>query len=542
MKFSFFRIQHRYIVCEKNPVYTVLFFEFSPYNITMKNKVFANASIVTGMSVAERALGFLYRIVLSRLIGAEGLGLYQISLSLFSLFLTIGTGGIPLTVSRMISKAKASGNTRGESRAVGAGVAACLILTLPVCILFGVFGIKPPLGFTDESNFKVFRILLIGLCFSSVYAVIRGSFWGNKEFLIPSITEIAEESVMVIAGVLLLQKVSTPLDGAQKAAWAVVVSYLFSFTLSIVWFFIRGGKIAKPVKSLKPLFSASLPITSVRASASLVSSAVAVLLPAMLIGAGISKSDAMSLFGVVSGMVLPVLFVPSTVIGSIALVLVPELSEDFYRKNYTRLHTNLRRGLKLSFLIACALIPFFFALGEDLGALAFSNRTAGEMIKRSAFILLPMSITMISTAMLNSIGFEKQTFAFYFIGAVALLLSVLILPRFCGGYAYIIGLFVSYLVTMLCNLIFLLKKCPIFEKRWGQVCVHEYLPAFFGIFPISLFGALLHNLLLPFTSTFLNLLLSCLAMLAVTALYYLGTGDISFPKKTGKIAKQRKRI
>ena len=80
----------------------------------MKNKVFANASIVTFLSIAERGLGFLYRIVLSRLIGAEGLGLYQVALSLFSLFLTLGTGGIPISVSRMISKSKAENNPQGE--------------------------------------------------------------------------------------------------------------------------------------------------------------------------------------------------------------------------------------------------------------------------------------------------------------------------------------------------------------------------------------------------------------------------------------------
>lgn len=506
----------------------------------MKNKVLANASIVTGLSVAERALGFLYRIVLSRLIGAEGLGLYQVSLSLFSLFLTVGTGGIPITVSRMISKSKAEGNARGEQSAVGAGLAACLLLTLPVCVVLGLFGGKMTFLFSDADTFKVFKILLVGLCFSAVYAVIRGSFWGNKEFLVPSVVEIAEETVMVIAGVILLQKVDSPLDGAQKAAWAVVVSYLFSFTLSIVWFLLRGGKVSSPQKSLKPLFNASLPITSVRASGSLVTSAVAVLLPAMLVRTGMTKTDAMSLFGVVSGMVLPVLFVPSTIIGSIALVLVPELSEDFYRKNQERLYTNIKRGLKFSFLVACALIPLFFTLGQDLGALAFSNQTAGKMIKNSCLILLPMSLTMITTAMLNSMGFEKQTFAFYFVGAAALLLCILVLPPICGGYAYIIGLFASYFLTMLCNLIFLLKKCPIFGKQWGQVCVHEYFPALFGILPISLFGVFLHNILLPFTSSFLNLILCACAVILVTLLYYLATGDIRLPEKPRKRVKRRK--
>ena len=506
----------------------------------MKNKVFANASIVTGLSVAERGLGFLYRILLSRLIGAEGLGLYQVSLSLFSLFLTVGTGGIPITVSRMISKAKAENNPLGESRAVGAGIAGCLLLTLPICLFIGIFGNKLSfLGF-ENNTFQVFRILLVGLCFSCVYAVIRGSFWGNKEFLIPSITEIAEETVMVIAGVIVLQSVSSPLDGAQKAAWAVVLSYLFSFTLSTFLFLLRGGKISAPKKSLKPLFNASLPITSVRASSSLVNSAVAVLLPAMLVKSGMSKGSAMSLFGVISGMVLPVLFIPSTIIGSIALVLVPELSEDFYRKNHARLYANIRRGLKFSFLIACALIPFFFALGKDLGALAFSNAQAGAMIKNSCFVLLPMSLTMISTAMLNSMGFEKQTFTFYFVGAAALLLCIIVLPTFCGGYAYIVGLFASFVLTTLCNMIFLLKKCPIFEKRWGQVCVHEYLPAFLGILPISLFGIFLHNILLPFTSALLNLTICGLAMLLFTLTYYWATGNIVLPTKKEKNEKRRK--
>ena len=97
--------------------------------VKSQNTVIATASIVTGLSVAERGLGFLYRIVLSRLIGAEGLGLYQVALSLFSLFLTIGTGGIPITVSRMISKSKAENCPKDEPRAVSAGLFLSLLLT-----------------------------------------------------------------------------------------------------------------------------------------------------------------------------------------------------------------------------------------------------------------------------------------------------------------------------------------------------------------------------------------------------------------------------
>ena len=197
-----------------------------------QSRIFTVATLVTGLSVAERALGFLYRIVLSRLIGAEGLGLYQVSLSVFAVFLTLGTGGIPLTVSRLIIKSRAEHDQKGASGAFTAGVLLSLALTLPVCILFGVFGTRLGFLFSDERCLSVFQILLIGLVFSSLYAVVRGGFWGEKKFLTPSVLELAEESVMVLAGVLLLQNVSSPLVGAKNAAWAAVISYLFSFTAS----------------------------------------------------------------------------------------------------------------------------------------------------------------------------------------------------------------------------------------------------------------------------------------------------------------------
>ena len=495
----------------------------------MKNKVYANASIVTGLSVAERGLGFLYRIVLSRLIGAEGLGLYQVALSLFGLFLTIGTGGLPITVSRMVTKSKAENRPQGEHNAVGGGIVLCLLLTLPIALFLFFFGGKLPFLFSDERSFRVFRILLIGLCLSSVYAVIRGSFWGNKEFLIPSIMEIAEEGVMVIVGILLLQSVSSPAVGAEKAAWAVVISYLFSCSLSLVWFFIRGGKISSPKGTLKPLLKSSMPITAVRASGSLVNSAVAVLLPVMLIRAGLSENEALKLFGVVSGMVLPILFVPSTVIGSLALVLVPELSEDFYRHNGERLRTNLARGLKFSFLVACFLIPFFFVLGDDVGSLAYSNELAGEMIRNGCWLLLPMSVTMISNSMLNAMGYEKQTFLFYFVGAAAMLLCILLLPPVCGAYAYLVGMGASFLLTAICNLVFLFKQVPVYPKPVKSI-FNEYLPTLLFLPFLCLFGVLTNNVLQYCLGEIPSLLVTAIVLALATFLSALITGTVDFGK------------
>ncbi len=487
----------------------------------MKKNVYTTTTAVTALSVAERGLGFLYRIALSRLIGAEGLGLYQVALSLFSLFLTIGTGGIPVTVSRMISKSKANNTPMSASSAVSAGALLSLLLTLPVALFLFFFGDKLPFLFSDARAFPVLRILLLGLCLSSLYAVIRGHFWGNKRFLTTELLELAEEIVMVIAGVLLLQNVANPASGAEKAAWAVVLSYLFSFTASTLCFFFSGGRLSSPKKQLKPLVNATMPLTAVRASGSLVNSAIAVVLPVMLVRAGLSSSEAVAEFGVISGMVMPILFIPSTLIGALALVLVPELSEDYYKGNTERLCKNIERGLLFSFLVAAILLPLFYAVGKDVGTLAFANTLAGEMLQYACPILLPMSLTMISTSILNSMGYEKKTFLFYFIGAAALLLSVLLLPQFCGSYAYLIGLGLSFTLTATCNLVFLRKKCPVFQKRGRQVCVQIIFPALLSILPLSILGRLCKALLSNILGELLAIALSALVILLAAALLFL---------------------
>lgn len=491
----------------------------------MKNKTYANASIVTAFSTLERGLGFLYRVVLSHLIGAEGLGLYQISLSVFAFFLTIGTGGIPITVSRMIAKSKAQ-TPKIESGVLSAGLSLALLLTIPVCFFLGLFGNKLHFLFSDERCFSVFRILLIGLSFSCVYGVLKGYFWGNKNFLLPSALDLAEETVMVIVGVLLLGKVSSPASGAEKAAWAVVISYLFSFGASFLCFFFLGGKISSPKKQLKPLFNATLPITSVRASGTFITSAIAVILPAMLVRLGTSENEALKLFGMMTGMVIPVLFIPVTLIGSLALVLIPELSEDFYKKREERLRKNIQRGLKFSFAVACVLLPFFYALGEDMGKIAFSNAQAGLLIKKSCLILLPMSVTMISTSILNSLGFEKKSFLFYILSEGVMLLCILVFPAVCGIYAYVVGMGASFSLNAVLNLLYLRKKCAFLGKRRGQGRRYFYSTAVFCVLPLSLFGQFLNTLFKRFTGQIFAFCASGLCLGTMTFFLYAILGVI----------------
>ncbi|MCD8040323.1 MAG: oligosaccharide flippase family protein [Clostridia bacterium] len=425
----------------------------------MNNNIYRTTAQVTIFSIIEKSISFLYRIVLSRVIGAEGVGIYQIALSVFAVFLTAASSGVPVTVSRLITKQNAVG---GGSRhaVVTAGIVSTLMFTVPACII--IFAGRNFFGFlfSDSRCLNVFLIILPGLILTSVYSVMRGTFWGNKDFLPYSLIELAEDAFMVVLGCILITGATDAADGASRAAIAVFVSYIFSFIVSLGWYFHKGGRLVNPKKQLKPLLASSLPITAMRTSTSLLNSLVAVLMPFLLVRiCNMTNSDAVSLYGVAAGMSIPILFIPSSLIGSIAVVLAPELSENFYRNKTERLKDDVEKSLRAAVFIAFLLIPLLFSLGVTMGNVLFSDSLSGEIVKNCCIILLPMCISMITNTILNSMNREKQTLIYYFAGAAAMIACIAAFTSFAGIYSYVTGLGASFVVTAALNLRLLKKLC-----------------------------------------------------------------------------------
>ncbi len=458
----------------------------------MKQNIYKSAAIVTVFSTIEKMMSFFYRVVLSRVIGAEGIGIYQICLSVFAVFLTAASSGIPVTVSRLMAKNNAVNDVRGKHAAVTAGVVGTLIFTIPIAILLFFGRNALDFLFSDERSTDIFILLIPGLILTSIYAVMRGSFWGNKQFLPYSIIELLEDAVMVILGCILVYGVADPVLGARRAIIAVAISYVFSFCVSLFWYFKKGGKFVNPKRQLKPLFSASMPVTAMRTSTSLLNSAVAVLLPLLLMNAyGLDNSDAISLYGIAIGMSLPILFIPSSLIGSISVVVAPELSENFYRKKMAQVKYDVEKSIKAAIFIAALLVPVLFVLGDEVGELLYSNELSGQIVQRCSFILIPMCITMISTTVLNSMNREKRTLIHFLIGAAAMIISILTLTKFVGVYSYMIGLAASYVITSLLNLILLKKTCG--NLKYVKYTIHALICTFSScVFGMLLDGVISH--------------------------------------------------
>jgi len=468
----------------------------------MKSNIYKSAAQVSVFAAIEKALGFLYRIILSRTIGAEGLGIYQICLSVFAMFLTAASGGIPVTVSRLIAKNIAQGDEKAKHAQVCAGLVCTLIVTVPAAIILFFAKNLYSFLFPDQGCVSIFLWLLPGLILTSLYSVFRGSFWGNKQFLPYSLIELAENAVMLICGSVLILFSSSTRGGAMAATIAVLISYVFSFAASAIWYFVSGGRLASPRGKVCPLFLSSLPITAMRCSTSLINSCVAMFLPTYLsLKCGYTEAEAITIYGTVLGMAVPILMIPNSLIGSIALVVAPEMSENYYAGRNKLLKRDIERTINASLFIAAAIVPLAFTAGRDIGILLYANELSGEMIALYAFMTLPMCLSIITTTVLNSLNYELRTLIYFFCGAVCMLFCIFLLTPKLGIHGYMAGLAASFIITAALNLRLLKKACP-------DVSFFKYAILCAAICFISCaFGKLLYNLVSGCLTTFFRALI-----------------------------------
>ena len=477
--------------------------------------LYRSAALVTLFATLEHGLGFLYRIFLSRILGAEGLGIYQVAYTVFAVFITLSSSGLPITLSRTVTKHRARKNARGEHGATTAAILISLLFSMPLTIL--LFLLRPQFStvFSDPRCADLFYIMIFSLSFTAVYAVIRGYFWGRKQFLAYSLIEFIEEIIMIITGIALLLSASAIPD-VNKAAIAILISYLCSFALALVYFIAKGGKFASPRAEFLPLLKSSLPITAMRTSSTLMSSLISVIFPIRLMAAGFTSAHALGEYGVVYGMVMPVLMIPTSLIGSLATVLVPELSECSYKKETAKLSALVSKALSSTLFIVSLLIPFYIVCGEDVGILLYSNAKSGQMITVCALVLVPVGVTMICTSILNSLGHERMTLLFFLFGSCAMLACVWFLPKYLEGGALLVGIACDYFISAICSLAYLRKKTGKL-KQGKTICKLAVL-----VLSASVVGVLLHkalSLCLGYFPAFaLSFLATALAELLLAAL------------------------
>lgn len=475
--------------------------------------IFKAVAVVTIFSVITRGLGFVFRIFLSRKLGAEGLGLYQMATSVLGIFMTLVSSGIPLTGAKLVSKYEVSNQLKKRNQVVGSSLVIALSVAVLSSIIIYLLRSVWNIILTDSRAVELMIIMIPSVICSAVYAVFRGALWGQNDFFNCGLTELLEQIIRFVLTFIMLFNITDFFVATKYSAIAFNITCLASALITIIIYF-RKGRINFSKGEYKNLIKSALPVTGVRLANSLVQPLTSILIPTMLVFAGYSTSEAVASYGVIMGMTFPMLFVPMSVIGSISMVLIPSISAMATKNDFDGINQNITSSLDVSVFVSMQFIPIYLSIGDLIGIILYDNVLSGVLLQLSAICVLPISMCNLTGSVLNALNLEVKSFLNYCIGSVVLLVSIIVLTPLLGINSVIISFFLSMGTITILNLKKIKNKIKVlnfnlFNAVFKYGCV---------IIPVSLLSHFISNILLHVLNPFFSALISGVICLVCTLL------------------------
>lgn len=414
------------------------------------------AFIVAIFSIVTRGISFLFKIYISRSLGAEAMGLFSMALSVIGLLVMLPSSGIPLTLSRDI----AALNAKNKGKQVFSRISSGLILGLAINLLvIGVFFLFKECFFMLLSDIRAKTLIMIMLpstITTTIYNVIRTYFMGRKQYIRYSVTELVEEILNVIIVTSLSYGVFFSVQTNNILAIAYTLADFLCFVLIAVMYFCNKGKLGKPT-DMKGLIKSSTPITFMHLFTALSTTFTALIIPNRLVASGLDIKTATAQYGSATGMAYPLLFAPLALTSALSVVLLPELAELNALNDKRRIALKLDKGFIVAYMISALFFIVYFALGKPIGIILFDNELAGSFITFASGMVLPLSIGQISATSLNSLGKERVYFVNNLIGLIVMLICMYFLPSLIGIYALAVAQTLFHITTFLLDCIMLCK-------------------------------------------------------------------------------------
>lgn len=429
------------------------------------NKTAKSFGIVTSFSVATRLASFIFKMWMSRSLGAEIVGLYQIALSTLLMLFTI-TAGAPTVLSRKI--AEASGNLKKQNSLATASMIMGLCISAAICALFFGLGKKISPLFSNPDCLPIFFIMLPTLLTSTLYASLRSWFWGRKKFVAFSSTELVDEIVKIVLSIVFTGGLLSWLDGAQSIALAMTISDLACVVILIILFFLSGGRLTKP-SGFKDLTLKTIPLSATRIITSLGASLTAYILPKMLVKSGLTLAEATAQYGRVSGMALPLIMAPVAFISALSVVFVPDVAESRSKGDMDAVRAKMATSMLFAIVIACLFFAVYLPLGQSLGLLLFKDKEAGKFVSYCSFMLFPIATAPSDHAYAKLARQRAKHTSQHDCGGVAMIPCVLFMPKYIGVYAMALSTGTCFLLIAILNLIVLKKEVGSFINHKKNV-------------------------------------------------------------------------
>lgn len=415
----------------------------------MKNvkALLINILWLTGTSLLIRVVGVGFQVYLSNTIGAEGIGLFSLILSVHTLFITFALSGIRLAVTRLVSEELGVSNPSGARAALRRCVvyAAAFGLLASLALFFGA----PAIGTHWIGNTKSIlslRLLALSLPFMGLSSVFCGYFTAVRKASRCAIAQIIEQIVrmgIIVAILVLIAPRGLELACASVVAGSVLSEFTMFLFLALLYFFEkkRATKRAPSSRRLtRRMLSIALPVAVSSYFRTALSTLEHMLIPRALKRSGSSESAALRGYGIVHGMVFPVLLLPTCLLYSLADLLVPELSESHARGEKLHLRYIIERVFHTSFLFIVFVMATFFFFADELGQVIYAQVDISYYLRLFAPLILLMYADIVIDGILKGLGQQFSCMVINVVDSgVSVLLILLLVPRYgVMGYVMVI--------------------------------------------------------------------------------------------------------
>ena len=425
-----------------------------------KHPILTGTLILSLTNISSRIMGFFYRVYFSRIFGAECMGVIQLTGPVSAMAFALTGAGMQTAISKCVSAISGTEKKR-RHQYLYYGLAFVLVIALICSYFVYTYADWIAVRFLSEARTSaLLRVLALSFPLSAAHACINGYFLGKSQTAIPAASQLIEQLVRVSVVYICCTSFLSTGDEPDLTftAWGACIGEAASLLVTGLALILGKHRKSEGLKLiphpgnrdkniLVALLKMSIPLNANRLAVNFLQSIESIRIPMMLQLSGMSDSAALSTYGILTGMALPVLFFPGAFTNALSAMLLPAISEAHSKKDTERIRTVT---VNATFFVVFAGLLFgilFFMFSDFLGNVIFKEPLAGTYIRALCLLCPFMYVNGIFSSILQGMGRAMDIF---FINITGLLIRLgfvfFLIPRL-GIKGYLTGLLVSQLYS-----------------------------------------------------------------------------------------------
>ncbi|MGI6176418.1 MAG: putative polysaccharide biosynthesis protein [Christensenellales bacterium] len=418
-------------------------------------KSFIRGAAILGIAgLIVKIIGAFYRIPLTGIIGADGMGVYQITYPIYTYLLVVSISGVPAAISKMVSERIALGHYKAAHKVFTVSMKILFVIGFisMLALLLGGDLIAGLLG--DPLAGRSMQMIAPALLLVALVSVFRGYFQGMQNMTPTAVSQIVEQLVKLAAGLYLASTMYNAYlpqghelaisYGAAGAMLGVSLSELAALVLLFGLYNAKRREIRLMIRTngttkeestkhvAKTLAKIAIPITIGASITPLIGMIDAAIINNKLIAIGFAEGTARSMYGVLTGVVNTLVNMPAVLTVALSTSMVPAITESRTMRDFAGMRAKLGTGLKMTMLIGLPCALGIGLLAEPILSLLYptisnvDSALAVQLLEVMAVSILFVSFMQSSTGMLQGMGKVYVPVFNLFIGAIIKIVLTLI--------------------------------------------------------------------------------------------------------------------